>query len=341
MSYDVTILMPAYNGMPYLRDAVQSVHDQTLRNWRCVIVNDGSTDDTREFLDSIDDDRFVVRHQPNAGIAAAINHGLAYCNTKYVARLDADDVALPTRLAEQVAYMESHPDVGLVGSQVAPMGDSGAGHSLRLPLDHDAICEALLDGRHAMVHSSVMGRTALIKEIGGYWLYPIGEEYDLMLRLGEVSRLANIDRVLVHWRVHEQSLTGSKMRMTRFYIDYACELARRRQAGVPLISLVQFETQRNARPFWKKWGEAINVHARCQYRIALAELYGGQRWRGSVRMAGAALCAPRLTVERFVRMLRPSRHPATSMQPNTLRFSAPTTTRRTNRWLRSEARLDD
>ena len=342
MSHDVTILMPAYNGMPYLRDAVQSVRDQTLRNWRCVIVNDGSTDDTREFLDSIDDDRFVVRHQQNAGIAAAINHGLDYCDTKYVARLDADDVALPTRLAEQVAYMESHPDVGLVGSQVAPMGDSGSGRSLRLPLDHDAICEALLDGRHAMVHSSVMGRTALIKEIGGYWLYPIGEEYDLMLRLGEVSRLANIDRVLVHWRVHEQSLTGSKMRMTRFYIDYACELARRRQAGDPPISLDAVR-EPSATPV--RFGRSGAKRSMCTPVASIAS----HSPNCTAASAGAAPCAwpgPPCALRGLPSndssgCCAPSRHPATSMQPNTLRLARRHTTRRTNRWLRSEARLDD
>jgi glycosyltransferase involved in cell wall biosynthesis len=306
MSADVSILMPAYNAMPYLRDAVQSVVDQTLRGWRCIIVNDGSTDGTRKFLDSIHDDRFLILHQENAGISAALNHGLEYCDTPFVARLDADDIAKPTRFAEQVEFLATHPGVGLVGTQVAPLGDAGSGQSLRLPTQHDDIVRALVDGRHAMVHSSIMGRTALVKDLGGYWPLPIGEEYDLMLRVGEVSQLANIDRVLGLWRVHEQSLTGSKMRLTRFYIDYACESARRRQAGAPPISLEEFQALRNARSYWRQWGEKINLHARCQYRIALSEMYGGRRLRGSVRMAGAALCAPRLTIERFARMLRPA-----------------------------------
>jgi glycosyltransferase involved in cell wall biosynthesis len=315
MSPNVSILMPAYNAMPYLCDAVQSILDQTLRSWRCVIVNDGSTDNTREFLDSIRDDRFTILHQENSGISAALNRGLEYCDGRYLARLDADDVARPTRLAEQAAFLEARPDVGLVGTQVAPLGDAGSGRSLRLPTDHDDIIAALVDGRHAMVHSSMMGRTALLKELGGYWELPIGEEYDLMLRAGEVSRLANIDRVLVLWRVHEQSLTGSKMRDTRFYIDYACESARRRQEGRPRISLEEYRAWRDTRPWWRQWGEAINVHARCQYRIALSEIYGRRPLRGSVRLAAAAVCAPRLTVERFARMLRP-RRPAGEFVPS-------------------------
>lgn len=306
MTGKVTVLMPVYNGMPYLRDAVQSVLDQTLSDWQCVIVNDGSSDGTQEFLDSIADDRFVIRHQANAGVSAAINHGLAYCKSPYVARLDADDVALPARLADQLAYMEANPEVGLVGTQVAPLGNRWSGSSLRLPLDHQGIVDALLDGRHAVVHSSIMVRTALLQQVGGYWSHPTGEEYDLMLRIGEVSQLANLDRVLVLWRVHQLSLTGSKMPMARFYIDYACELARRRRAGVIPITLDQFRAQRAARPWWQKSVERVELHARDQYRVALAEMYGGRPIRGRARMIWAATCAPKLTAERLARILRPS-----------------------------------
>jgi glycosyltransferase involved in cell wall biosynthesis len=305
MSCKITILIPAFNGMPYLRDAIQSLMEQTERNWRCVVVNDGSTDGTREFLDSIRDDRFIILHQKNAGIAAAINRGLQHCHTPYIARLDADDVALPTRLARQLAYLECHPDVGLVGTQVAPLGERGSGKSLCLPLDHDSIYSALADGRHAMVHSTIMGRTALFEKVGGYWSLPTGEEYDLMLRIGEISRLANLDDMLLLWRVHEKSLTGRKMAEARFYIDYACELGRRRRTGTPPISSDEFRSIQAARPWWRRRGEAINIQARCQYRIALAELHSNHRWRGSVRMAWAAFCAPRLTFERITRIVKP------------------------------------
>jgi hypothetical protein len=175
---------------------------------------------------------------------------------------------------------------------------------LRLPLDHAAIDSALLAGRHAMMHSAVMGRTAVVKQLGGYWAFPNGEEYDLMLRIGEVSRLANLDQVLMHWRVHEASLTGRKMGKARLYIDYACESARRRRAKTAPISFDEFLAARSVRPAWRKFFEAVSLYARCQYRIALAELFGGRRIRGMIRLGWAAVCSPRLTVERLVRMLR-------------------------------------
>jgi len=83
------------------------------------------------------------------------------------------------------------------------MGACGAGSSLHLPTNHDAIMSDLLAGRHAVAHSSSMIRTDLLHELGGYWSLPFGEEYDLMLRIGEVAKLANLDRVLLQYRVHQ------------------------------------------------------------------------------------------------------------------------------------------
>jgi glycosyltransferase involved in cell wall biosynthesis len=320
---DVSILLPVYNGLPYVRQAVQSVLDQTLADWQCVIVNDGSTDGTGDFLSSIRDDRFLILQQDNAGISAAVNHGLAHCAGRYIARMDADDVALATRLAEQAAFLDARPEVAIVGTQVAPLGDCGAGSSLKLPVEHREIMSALMAGRHAMAHSTIMIRTDVLRRVGGYWSLPFGEEYDLMLRIGEVAELANLDRVLLQYRVHQASMNGSGMRRMRVSVAYACELARRRQNGLPAISFDEFQTWRDARPSWQRAAEAVDLHARSQYRLALAELYGGRRLRGSARMAWAAVCAPKLTLERLARAAKFRRAPTRST-------NSPTTTRATN-----------
>lgn len=301
---DVTVLMTVYNGMPYLPLAVESVLGQSLRAFSFVIVNDGSTDGTRDYLESLTDPRLVVLHQENQGTAAAANHGLAHCDTPLVARMDSDDVSLPTRLEKQRAFLLANPAVGLVGTQVVPLGAAGAGRSLRLPLRHDEVFPAMLAGRHGLAHSSIMFRTELLRNLGGYWSLPLVDDWDMMLRMGELAELANLDEELHQYRVHEGSLNGSAMRRMRFSIDYACESARRRQTGLAPISPDEFQTQRDEQPWWRRIQSAIDVHARCQYRVATADLHGGRRVRGTIRMTWAALCAPRLTAERIGRVLR-------------------------------------
>jgi glycosyltransferase involved in cell wall biosynthesis len=301
---ELAVLMTVYNGMPYLPYAVQSVLEQTLRDFRFIVVNDGSTDGTANYLAGIRDPRVLVLHQANLGTGPAANHGLKHCNADFVARMDADDVALPGRLEAQRDFLIAHPEVGLMGTQVAVLGDRSVGSSLRLPLGHEAIYQALRAGRHALTHSSIMFRLTLAQQIRGYWsLQLVAEDWDFMLRMGEISRLANLDRILLLYRVHETSLTGSGMRRMRFSIDFACELARRREAGLPAITPEEFQVQRDAHGWCQRVLSAIDIYSRRQYRVAVAELYGAHRWRGTARLTWAATCAPRLTIERLERMI--------------------------------------
>ena len=137
------------------------------------------------------------------------------------------------------------------------------------------------------------------------WRLPVAglvDDWDFMLRMGEVSRLANLDRVLHLYRFHEASLTSEMWRM-RFSIDFACELARRREAGLPVIRPEEFQVQREARGWYQRVCDAIDIYSRRQYRAAVVEFYGAHRWRGAARLAWAAVCASRLTFERLRRMI--------------------------------------
>lgn len=305
----LSVLMTVYNGMPYLPKSVDTVLEQTYGDFEFVIVNDGSTDGTAEYLDGLTDKRVQVIHRENGGTAAAANQGLKSCHGEYIARVDADDIALPTRFEKQVAYLDAHPEVGLLGTQMAPLGDAGVGPSLSLPTTHSAIYEGLMAGRHALGHANIMMRTALLKEIGGYWSHPLQDAWDMMLRMGEVADLANLSEVLHHYRVHTGSLTGSRMRKMRLSIDYARELARRRNEGLQPVSLVHFQTERNQRPALARLLDEADLHARQQYRVAVGEMYSGRPVRGRLRLAWAAICAPRLTCERIARVLLRSPKP--------------------------------
>lgn len=303
---EVTVSMNIYNGMPYLQEAVDSIRNQTLEDIEIILVNDGSTDGSRAYLESLTDPRIRVFHQPNSGTAVASNLAIKHCRTPFLARMDADDVALPDRIAVQLAFMKQHPEVGMVGTQVAWLGPTSVGKSIKLSTTHEEIWKALVDGHHAMVHATLMMRTEVIRSVGGYWSIPkLDDDTDMMLRMGEAAQLANIDQTLYHYRILQGSLSGASMKRVRFSYEYSIELSRRRLANLPTISPKEYAENRESRPWWLRLYDPIDIHARCQYRIATEEIFGGKQLRGRIRLAWAALCSPKLTLQRLKRMMRP------------------------------------
>lgn len=298
----VSVLTTVYNGMPYVPKAVESILNQTFSDFDYIIVDDGSSDGTPAYLASLTDPRIKIISQANAGTGPAAQHGLKYCTGEYIARMDADDYSMPTRLEEQVAFMDAHPEVGLLGCQMAPMGDKGVGRSLEMPTDHEKIFADMMAGRHGIAHSCLLIRAARLREVGGYWTLPLQDEWDMTLKVGEISKLANLDKVLFHYRVHSGSLNGTGMRRMRFSIDYSIECARRRQQNLPPISHIDYAKQMEMRPWWKKVAENIDLHARSHYRLAIAERQGDHPIRGTLRLAWAAACSPTLTIQRVARM---------------------------------------
>jgi len=302
---EVTVSMNIYNGMPWLPEAVESIRNQTVQDIEIFLVNDGSTDGSREYLDSLDDPRITVFHQENAGTAVASNVAIENCRTPFIARMDADDIALPNRIEVQLAYMKQHPEVGMVGTQAAWLGPDSVGKSIKLPTTHNAIWKALVEGHHAIVHATLMMRIEVIRGVGGYWKIPkLDDDTDMMLRMGEAAKLANIDQTLYHYRILQGSLSGAGMKRVRFSYDYSIELSRRRLAGLPSLTPEEFAATREKRPLWQKLYEPIDIHARCQYRMATEEIFGGKQVRGRARLAWAALCSPSLTIQRLKRMMR-------------------------------------
>ena len=302
---EVTVSMNIYNGMPYLHEAVESVRNQTVQDLEIILINDGSTDSSREYLENLTDPRIRVFHQENAGTAVASNLAIEHCQTPFLARMDADDIALPNRIEVQLDFMKRHPEVGMAGTQAAWLGPDAVGKSIKLPTTHEAIWKALVDGHHAMVHATLMMRTEVIRGVGGYWSIPrLDDDTDMMLRMGETAKLANIDQTLYHYRILQGSLSGAGMKRVRFSYEYSIELSRRRLAGLPAITPEEFAETRNARPWWSRLYDPIDIHARCQYRMATEEIFGGKPIRGRTRLMWAAFCSPSLTIQRVKRMLR-------------------------------------
>lgn len=231
----VSVVVTAFNAERHVGEAIESVLAQTLRDFELIVVDDASTDRTPDVVArNRDDPRLVVvRHPTNSGQALALTTGCGRARGKYIACLDADDVAHPERLARQVAYLEEHADVALLGS-AAIFTDATGREFARFgyPATHDAIIERLESGS-AFVHSSVTMRRHAFESVGGYRLSPRSLDYDLWLRIVERFRAANLPDFLVRYRVHGSQLTARGLREVALCSLVARAAAKRRAAGEP------------------------------------------------------------------------------------------------------------
>jgi glycosyltransferase involved in cell wall biosynthesis len=213
----VTVLMPMYNAACHLAEAIESVLAQTFVDFELLIVNDGSTDDSRAIAASYDDPRIrIVDHERNLGFAPALNHGLEVATGDLVARQDADDRALPARLAEQVALMHSRSDLALLGSQAFRIDEHGrrVGVVNRCLQHETAVWSHLFE--NPFIHTSVMFRRAIVRDLGGYEAAfdPILEDHALWSRVLQRFRTLNVAARLVEYRVVPTSMTGDLLDVT-------------------------------------------------------------------------------------------------------------------------------
>jgi len=204
----VSVLMGVHNGAPWVTRAVESVLDQTLPDLELIVVDDGSTDATPALLGAVGDPRLRVERQARAGLTGALNRALARARAPLIARLDADDVALPARLERQRAFLEAHPEVGLLGSAARVVDEHDREVTVIRPPEADAALRGALIRRNPFVHSSIMLRRALAADVGGYDpSFEVAQDYDLWLRLAPLTTMANLAEPLVIRRLIADRVT--------------------------------------------------------------------------------------------------------------------------------------
>lgn len=245
----VSCLMSVFNGERYLAEAVASILGQTLTDFEFVVIDDGSTDGSPRLLErfAAADSRIRLTRRPNTGLTQALNEGLKLCLGEFVARMDADDVAEPARFERQVSFLRQYPDCVAVGCGLqlvdpdsAPLGEQ------RLPATHEAIVGKLLQGEGAVPHPSAMIRREAVLAVGGYREdFPAAQDLDLWLRLSERGRLANLDEILLRYRLHADSVTSRRRQQ-----QLACAARAVREAllrrGLPVPERIQWQDPKPA-----------------------------------------------------------------------------------------------
>jgi glycosyltransferase involved in cell wall biosynthesis len=231
----VSVVMPVYNGGTYLVEAIESILNQTFSDFEVLLIDDGSTDKSLEYITKYadSDDRIIVISRKNMGLIYSLNEGISRSKGKFIARMDADDVCMPERFEQQVKFM-NNKKVDICGSHCLLIGKNNEINGLLVtPLTHD-MCSLSLSFKVPFSHSSVMIRKSFLiknKLQYGQSHYKSIEDLDLWIRMHECGALfGNIDSVLLRYRVLNDSLSRtnlisirreSKLILKRYYkINY-------------------------------------------------------------------------------------------------------------------------
>lgn len=208
----VSILLPAYNAERYLREAIDSMLSQTYQNFELLIIDDGSKDRTAEIVRSYTDERIrFIQNECNIGLANTLNKGMRLARGEYLARMDADDISLPTRLEIQVRYLDEHPDVMLCSCALQQFG---ASDKQMIGREDFEFVKAEMLFSSAIGHASSVWRKAFFVENHLMFMqdeFP-AEDYGLWTRAVFYGKMVNIPDLLYRYRIYPEQVTATDMR---------------------------------------------------------------------------------------------------------------------------------
>lgn len=221
----VSVVLPVFNGGPLLRRAVQSILTQSFQQFELILIDDASADQTADICAGFaecDPRVRYVRHEQNLGVAATLNEGLQLSRAPYVARMDADDEALPERLRVQVEFMDSQPRVSVAGSFVYHMGSRPRfDHLIELPTSVEEV-HRTLPKYNCIYHPSTVLRRSVINALGGYRVeFVNAEDYDLWLRVSRTGAICNIREPLLRYRFSPGGATLGRKWQQLYYVYLA------------------------------------------------------------------------------------------------------------------------
>ncbi len=204
----ISVLMPAYNAEKYITEAIESILGQTFDDFEFIIINDCSEDRTEEIVLSYDDPRIVyLKNEQNLGVAVTLNKGLALAKGEYIARMDADDISLPDRLAKQEAYLTTHDDIAVLGCGIERFNANEKLGIRRFATDAEQMAIDMLFAC-GLAHPSAMMRTNVVKGLGGYDEDFNGlEDYELWCRVQDKHKITTLPDVLLRYRIHSSQVT--------------------------------------------------------------------------------------------------------------------------------------
>ena len=292
----VSVITPAYNAEPYIAETIQSVLDQSYAHWEMLIVDDGSTDNTVGVVTQFDDSRIKLIQIEHSGLpAVGRNQALQAASGSYVAFLDADDVWRSDKLAKQIQYLESNPDVALCFTNAWIVFKNNEIVILYEKLPDQGVMFRLLYQKNFIIHSSVVVRESVLDRHGGFDVDPRlrgTEDYELWLRLSMFYKFGGIEEPLLWYRVRSGSVSGDKLTMSR--------------GLVVVLEKVYAKDPKLVAELGNDWQKHL-VHVMLNYAGVLFQegcLRAGLRWVGTVCLRYPHLCVRDVSImTRIIQLL--------------------------------------
>jgi glycosyltransferase involved in cell wall biosynthesis len=281
----ISVVVPVHNSAATLAPALESVLNQTYRDFECIIVNDGSTDDTLSILESFAraDNRIRIISIANCGIGLALDHGIKQANGKYIARMDADDISAPERFQSQSEYLNNREEVVLCGCWSWNFcRELGVFSVLILPDDDVALRKMLIDGvSSTFVHSSVVFRRDAYCKTTGY-RFACAQDYDLWLQFSEIGRLGVVPIFGILYNNHLESIT-----------------ANRRSLGFEVKKLA-LELYHERKETGNEYTDAASAFCKLQSEISLINTQGKKRYHKYVMALRVAQYGRKVAALRYL-----------------------------------------
>ncbi len=206
----ISVVMSVYNGEDYLSESIESILNQTYKNFEFIIIDDGSRDKSLKIIKKYqkEDDRILIISRENKGLIASLNEGIEKANGKYIARMDVDDISVTTRFYEQIRFMENNIEVGVCGTWVKLFGDTIKNKTWKMPTNSEELKTRLLFSV-PVAHPSVMMRKNIMDKHKLKYKeeYTHAEDYELWMDFFKYAKFTNIPKVLLEYRYLETSVS--------------------------------------------------------------------------------------------------------------------------------------
>jgi glycosyltransferase involved in cell wall biosynthesis len=287
----LTVVVPVHNGMPFLGAAMESILTQSFADIRIIVIDDGSTDSSGAYLDTLTDSRLTILHQPCAGLGAVLNLGIELCDTPFLARMDADDISLPDRFRQQMSRMLADPELVAIGSPLNFLICDKIQNGLPYPTDHDTIVNDLLNSRPSLCHPTLIMRTSAARATK-YRIPGAGEDVDFCLRLAEQGRVSNLESPQYLYRLHYSSISMTRSADLDRGYSYARHTAGERRQGLAETPFPVFAQAWERRSILTRVRGRLKSASSTRYRRARLSWAQGMYVRSSIHLGISLLLQP-------------------------------------------------